>query len=212
MKKNIQHPTSNIQHPVGLSARASIGCSMLVVGCWLFLFFALPVCAQTNDLPTLAPAYAELPPTFLEQHKAIVIIGVFAFLVLAVFVVWKILHPQPAPVLPPGKIARDALARLRAQPEDGKLLSEASQILRRYVSEVFNFPGGEMTTAEFCASISQNEKIGTELSGAVASFLHECDVRKFSPASAAPPINAMNHALKIIDEAEQSACQVSSPR
>ena len=171
----------------------------------------LTIHAQTNDLPALVPAYGEIPPTFLEQHKAIVIIGVFAFLTLAAFGVWKIFNPKPAPVLPPEKIAREALARLQAQPEDGKLLSEVSQILRRYVGTVFGFPGGEMTTAEFCGAISRHEKIGTELSGAIASFLRECDVRKFSPANSATPVNAVQRALEIVARVEnethrQDAC------
>ena len=175
-----------------------------------FLFFissviGLPLCAQTNDLLTLVPAYGEIPPTFWEQHKAIVIIGIFAFLLLAALVVWKIFNPKPAPVLPPETIAREALARLRAQPEDGKLLSEVSQILRRYIGAVFGFPGGEMTTAEFCCAISRHEKTGTELSGTIASFLRECDVRKFSPVNSATPVNAVHRALELVKNIHQHA-------
>ena len=165
----------------------------------------LTVHAQTNDLLTLVPAYGEIPPTFWEQHKAIVIIGIFAFLLLAALVVWKIFNPKPAPVLPPETIAREALARLRAQPEDGKLLSEVSQILRRYIGAVFGFPGGEMTTAEFCGAISRHEKIGTELSGVMSSFLRECDVRKFSPVNSATPVNAVHRALELVKNIHQHA-------
>ena len=110
---------------------------------------------------------------------------------------------KPAPVLPPEKIAREALAKLQAQPEDGKLLSEVSQVLRRYVGAVFGFPGGEMTTAEFCSNISRNEKIGTELSGAIASFLRECDVRKFSPANSATPVNAVSRSVEFVSRIEK---------
>ena len=171
----------------------------------LFLAVAsdLTIHAQTNDLPTLIPAYGEIPPTFLEQHKAIVIIGVCAFLMLAALVAWKIFNPKPAPVLPPGKNARDALAKLQAQPEDGKLLSEVSQILRRYVGAVFGFPGGEMTTAEFCGAISRHEKTGTKLSGTIASFLRECDVLKFSPKNSETPVNAVPRALEFVARVEK---------
>ena len=167
--------------------------------------------ADTNALPALIPAYGEIPPTFWEQNGTIVIIDVVVFLAVAAAVVWKIFRPKPAPVLTPEKIARAALAKLQNQPEDGKLLSEVSQIVRRYVGAVFGFPGGEMTTAEFCAAISRHEKIGTELSGAIAGFLRECDVRKFSPANSATPINAVQRALEIVARVEnethrQDAC------
>ena len=167
--------------------------------------------ADTSALPALIPAYGEIPPTFWEQHKAILIIGIFAFLLLAALVVWKIFKPKPAPVLPPEAIALEALTKLQSQPEDGKLLSEVSQIVRRYAGAVFGFPGGEMTTAEFCGAILRHEKIGPELSGAIASFLRECDVRKFSPASSATQINAVQRALEFVariekDTRRQDAC------
>lgn len=180
-----------------------------------FLLLPFVATADTNALTALVPAYGEIAPTFLEQHKAIVIIGVLLAVALLSFVVWKIFNPKPAPVLPPEKIACDALARLQAQPEDGNVLSEVSQILRRYVGAAFNFPGGEMTTAEFCTNISQNEKIRTELASAISSFLRECDVRKFSPAGGAASVNAVNRALEIVARVEketlrQDACATTA--
>lgn len=215
---NIQHSTINIQHPVPSHAKPFIGWSVLAVGRWLFLypcFVSFSAFAQTNGLPMLVPAYAEIPPTFWERHQAIVIIGVLLAVALAALIAWKIFRPKPEPVLPPEQIARDALARLQAQPEDGKLLSDASQILRRYAGAVFDFPGGEMTTAEFCTSISQNQNIGTDLSGAISSFLRECDVRKFSPAGGTIPVNAVNRALEIVARIEkethrQDACATTA--
>ena len=167
--------------------------------------------ADTNALPALIPAYGEIPPTFWEQNGTVVIIDVIVFLAVAVAVAWEIFRPKPAPVLPPEKTAREALAKLQNQPEDGKLLSEVSQIVRRYVGAVFGFHGGEMTTAEFCAAISRHEKIGTELSGAIAGFLREYDVRKFSPANPVTPVNAVQRALEIVARVEnethrQNAC------
>jgi len=157
----------------------------------------------SNATPTLVPAYTELPPTFWEQHKTIVIIGVLLATALIVLLVWNVFRPKPAPILPPGKIARDALARLQAQPEDGNLLSEVSQILRGYVGAVFQMPGAELTTAEFCAALARNEKIDLQLGESVSSFLRECDVRKFSPAGGAAPVNAANRALEIVARIEQ---------
>ncbi len=156
--------------------------------------------ADSNTVPLLIPAYGEIPPTFWEQNGTIVIIDVIVFLAAAA--AWKIFRPKPALVLPPEKIACEALARLQAQPEDGKLLSEVSRILRRYIGAAFDFSGGEMTTAEFCASISQSKKIGPELAQTISDFLRECDVRKFSPANSAVPVNAVNRALEIIQQIE----------
>ena len=167
---------------------------------WLLPFVAA---ADTNALPALVPAYGEIAPTFLEQHKAIVIIGVLLAAALAALIVWKIFSPKPAPVLPPEKIARDALAKLQAQPEDGQLLSEVSQILRRYVGAVFHFSGGELTTAEFCSALARNEKINLQLGESVSNFLRECDVRKFSPAGGTASVNAVSRALKIVAQIEQ---------
>ena len=138
-------------------------------------------------------------------------IDVTVFLAVAAAVAWEIFRPKPAPVLPPEKTARAALTRLQAQPEDGELLSAVSQVLRRYIGTLFGFSGGEMTTAEFCTAISRHEKIGTELSGAIAGFLRECDVRKFSPANSATPVNAVQRALEIVARVEnethrQDAC------
>ena len=170
----------------------------------LFLPFAATA-ADTNALPALIPAYGEIPPTFWEQNRMVVIIDVIVFLAVVMAVAWEVFRPKPVLVLPPEKIAREALTKLQAQPEDGKLLSEVSQILRRYVGAVFGFPGGEMTTAEFCAAISGREKIGTELAGATASFLRECDVRKFSSANSATPVNAVNRALELVKNIHQQA-------
>ena len=62
------------------------------------------------------------------------------------------------------------------------VLSEASQILRRYVAAAFAWPPAELTTAEFSAALAGDEKIGPELARTLSNFLRECDERKFAPA------------------------------
>jgi hypothetical protein len=164
---------------------------------------AVAKAADTNALPALAPAYGEMPPTFWEQRGTLVIIGVFAFIILAMLVLWKLFQPKPAVILPPEVLARDALAKLIGRPEDGKLLSDVSQILRRYVIAAFELPTGELTTAEFCAALAGNEKIGAELVGSISSFLRECDDRKFSPTKSAP-LDAANRALELVALSEKT--------
>ena len=86
-------------------------------------------------------------------------------------------------------------------------MSEASQILRRYVITAFELPAAELTTTEFCAALAASERIGGELAAAVSSFLRECDERKFSPPPAAT-LNAATRALELISLAEQRLLSV----
>ena len=166
----------------------------------------MPLCAQssTNTLPALAPAYGELPPTFWELHQSTIIVAGFAFLAVAFLFLRVWLRPAAPVILPPEVLVRQTLAKLQPQPEDGRLLSEVSQCLRRYVSEAFNLPSHELTTAEFCSAIQTAPQIGAGLAGTIAGFLRECDVRKFSPANSAAPLDAVNRALELITLAEKA--------
>jgi Domain of unknown function (DUF4381) len=159
--------------------------------------------AETNELPALAPAYGEIPPTVWEQHGTPILIGGFVFIVLASLAFWKMLQPKTTLSLPPEVLAREALAKLQHQPEDGKLLSEVSQILRRYVVAAFELSLDEMTTVELCTALAANNKVGTELAQSISDFLRECDNRKFSPAVSVAPSNTANRALELISFAEK---------
>lgn len=149
-----------------------------------------------------------MPPTFWERHGTAVIAGGFLLLVLGGVVVWSILKRGPQPVLPPEIVAREALAKCLGRPEDGKVLSEISQVLRHYFGAVSEFPPGELTTTEFCRQLESREKIAPQLTRVISEFLRECDERKFSPAissglggAGAPPyqkINAAERALEFI--------------
>ena len=214
MERNIQHSTFNAQRPRCRPLRGFVECWAVNVECLMFLlliFSAMPLCAQTssNELPALAPSYPELPPTFLErqqdlvkQHGLATLVIASALTALVVGFVWQIFKPRQRPGPLPETIARHALAKLQNRPEDGMLLSEVSQILRRCVGIVYALPGGEMTTAEFCDAVARNEKINPEVSKAISSFLRECDVRKFSPANSAAQVNAVSRALEFITRLE----------
>lgn len=158
--------------------------------------------AGTNDLPALAPAYPELPPTFWQQHQTTLIVAGFTFLAVGLLFLKTMLRPESPTIPPPEAVARQALAKLQNEPEDGNVLSAASQILRRYISKTFKLPANEPTTAEFCAIIGTHPQIGAELAGAIAGFLHECDVRKFSLTYSATPIGAVQRALDFVARIE----------
>jgi hypothetical protein len=173
---------------------------------FLFSIFALPVvvvAADTNGLPALIPAYGELPPTFWEQHQAAFIVAGFAIIAIGFLFLRMWLRPKTPVILSPLVLARQTLAGLQGQPEDGKVLSEVSQCLRRYFSDNFNLPNQELTTAEFCAVIGSSPQIRAELAENISSFLRECDVRKFSPAKSAQPINAASRAFELVALAEK---------
>jgi hypothetical protein len=173
--------------------------------------------ASTNTLPALAPPYGEIPPTFWEQHGTMILVAGMAVIALAVLILWKIFRPKPPVKLSPEVVAREALTKLLRQSEDGKLLSNVSQILRRYVIAVFELPAAELTTTEFCAALAASEKIGMELSGFISNFLRACDERKFSTSPAAAPLNAATRALELVALTEnarhrQDACATKNER
>ena len=197
--------------------RRFTGCSLLDVGCWMFLLLsALPLCAQTatNELPALVPAYGEMPPTFWEQHGALVLVGSLALVALAAWGIWKLLQPKPPVIVPPEVVALKALTKLGAQPEDRRLLGEVSQILRGYIITAFELPAAELTTAEFCAALVDNKIIGGQLAESAAILLRSCDEQKFSSAPTTAPLTAVARALDFILVAETRRAEVgrASPR
>jgi hypothetical protein len=206
LEMNIPHPTSSIQHPV-------LACAGRLIGCWIilpFIFFGMSVSAQTstNALPALSPAYPEMPPTFWEQHEPAIIVVGFSLLAVAFLFLRVWLRPETPMILPPEVLTRGALTQLLRQPEDGKLLSKVSRILRRYVAAAFELPGGELTTAEFSAALAGSEKVGAELAQIISSFLRECDERKFSPDSSSAPLNAVNRALELVQQIEKRRAEL----
>jgi hypothetical protein len=158
------------------------------------------IAADTNALPSLLPAYPEMSPTFWEQYRVLVLVGGLACLVILSLGLWFLFKPKPPVVVSPAVVAREALKKLQQQPVDGVLLSEVSQILKRYVGAVLSFPASEMTTAEFLTTVAREEIIGSELASVIANFLHECDLRKFSPADSATSFSAVSHALELVSK------------
>jgi hypothetical protein len=183
----------------------------------MFLLFAVAtpcILAQTNTstnaLPALAPPLPELPPTFWEQYGVAIVMVAPVILALAAIVVWQTIKSKSQPVLPPEIVAREALARLQGRAEDGKNISEVSQILRRFISVVFQFPPAELTTAEFSAALAGNAKIGPELTQAISTFLRECDERKFSQAGSSAPLNITARALEMVQMVERASSRAET--
>jgi hypothetical protein len=207
MRRNIQHSTFNIQRR-RIARFALVGHWKLNVQCSMFPLAIIILAAtfslkgQTNALPALVPPYSELPPSFWEQHGSFIVFGGLGIVALAALGCWLFLRPGPKIIIPPEVQAREALEILGRQPEDGRVLSRVSQVVRNYFIAAFQLAPGELTTMEFCAVLAANQTIGAENIKSISDFLHECDTKKFSSSPAVVPLNAAGRALKLIACAE----------
>ncbi|HEX5399916.1 MAG TPA: hypothetical protein VFY06_12805 [Verrucomicrobiae bacterium] len=166
----------------------------------------------TNALPVLAPPYGEIPPPFWQQYGIMIWAGGAALFVVAGLILWKLLQPKPAVVLPPETVAREALTKLLHRPENGQVLSEVSQILRRYVGAVSGFCGGELTTSEFSTAMTANSNVSPQIATTLATFLHACDRDKYAAKNEAPPLNAVQRAVQFVEQIERQRAESKSPQ
>jgi len=166
------------------------------------------VCAQSTNLISeeilpLEPPLKEIPPTLWEQHAPILVVCAILLIGLVCVLLWYLLRPvSPVPV-PPEAQARKELTPLVPVTESGVVLSQVSQILRRYTCAAFELGTEEQTTTDFCATIQANDRIGAELAAALDDFMRTCDKRKFSPSEPMPPLGAAHRALSLVELAEQ---------
>jgi len=159
--------------------------------------------AAQEEIPQLAPPLPEIPPTPWEQFGWLVWLVLPFVVMTAAIIAAFLLRPRKPPVLSsPAAQARTTLTALQARPEDGAMLSQISQTLRRYLIATFWLHPGETTTAEFCAALARNERIGPELSATISEFLRRCDERKFSLAASPAAIGVVNRALELVEMAE----------
>ena len=170
---------------------------------WLSLVVGLAMNALgQQESPKLQPPLGEIPPTFWEQHGTTVMVLVPASMLLLAMGIWLLLRPKPVVLPPPEVQTRTALEALSQMPEDGKVISRASQLLRRYVQAVFQLPPGEPTTTEFCKLIADRNDIGEKLAKALADFLRQCDEQKFARMDSPTPIGAAARALELVGQGE----------
>ncbi len=162
----------------------------------------------TNEMPPLQPPYPELPPSLWEQY-GLWLLGLGGLLATLVgFVVWRWLSPKP-PVLVPIEIqTRQQLETLRRQNEDGRILSQVSRCLRRYVTIAFQLPTEELTTSEFCRAMTAQSAIDPDLARVLCDFLRRCDELKFAPAGNSPPFGAAEQALKLFEAGERRRAEL----
>jgi hypothetical protein len=174
----------------------------------------LGLAAETNsdsDVPTssLHPPRGEILPSFWEENGTLVILGGICLLAVIALCVWLFTRPKPPVIVPFAVVARKELEALRPQPENGLLLSRASQILRHYIGAVFGWPAGELTTAEFSHGLLSDPKVGPELAGEASKFLRACDIRKFAPLPPSTPDGVIAQAMRIIDLTESRLTELN---
>jgi hypothetical protein len=184
-----------------------------VIGFSATLFAPLSLYAATNserpdEILVLSPPHAELAPTFWEQYGGWAFLAAVVLLALASIVAWRWLRPKSPVVLPIELQARQELAALRQRSEDGRMVSQVSRVMRRYVVTAFELPPDELTTSEFCRALGGDQKIGPELAAAVGEFLRRCDEVKFAPSSSPRQMGAAIRALELIELGEARRAQL----
>ena len=189
--------------------------SWLLYGCAFAFCAALSTSrgfSQTNApdvIPPLHPPRPEIPPGFWEQNGAWLIYCGCALVLGVLVVVYFLTRPRPPIQAAAESTARKSLAALKGRAEDGAVLSEVSQILRRYFLSAFGIPGGELNTTEFVRAVD-NPQVGPELSAALGEFLRRCDERKFAPAPAGPELKAVARGAELVTMGESRRAQLQA--
>jgi hypothetical protein len=198
-------PCAAMKQAFGLQCGVVWIWGLLVAGS---LFVGSSLYAQNTNgdpnepIPQLRPPHGEIPPTFWEQYAGWVCAGGVVLTAVAGLAVWFACRPRPEVIPPPREVARRELEPLRAQAEDGALLSRVSQVLRQYIVAAFELEPGELTTTEFCLTIAGNPRISPKLATEISDFLRRCDERKFSPDAQGPPLDAVATALRFVESSE----------
>jgi len=206
---NSRASTANLKFSIFPGTGRVIVCALLALICWQFPLPRVFAQNDTNVLPALAPAYPEIPPTFWQKQREIAKEHSIATSIIVSFLsafvttlLWPILKPKPVPPPPPETVAREALAKLVGREEDGNVLSEVSQILRRYIAATLGLPEGERTTTEFYGVLAQAKDVDLALGKELGQFLRECDARKFAVAKPTDSLHAVARALEFVKRFE----------
>lgn len=173
--------------------------------------FALVTNETSAEITPLRPPRPELPPSFLEQHALTIGVASFLGLLLLAILIWFALRPRTIAETPPDQAARRELQSLQAHPQDPQLLTRVSHVVRRYLSRAFGLPEQELTTAEFCRALHEQERAGPALAEHAARVLQYWDEQKFSPNPPATQNDPVTEAGFIVDEGEARLVELNRP-
>jgi hypothetical protein len=173
--------------------------------------FALSTNYVPGKIPDLRPPQGPLPPTYWEQHGSVIILGALAALVALAVLIWLVRRPKPVVTVSPGVAARQALAALRGQPEDGPRAAAASQHLRSCVQAALQLPPGERTPEELLASVRGDARVSSDLVSRLGALLQECDARAFAPVPPPGQPALVERALGVVAQFEAAGAPVAAP-
>src|SRR6185436_11731470 len=155
---------------------------------------------EAGDDFKLRPPRGEIPASFWEQNRKWLVPMGIAGALAAGLLVWYFSRPKLAAEVPPEVRARKELDALTNQGGDREVLSRTSQVLKRYLAEVFGLPKEEMTTAEFCKVFNAGMEPGEALSKNVCDFLRRSDQMKFAPGPV--PASTVPEARRLLEQTE----------
>ena len=155
-----------------------------------------------DQIPQLKPPHGEIPPGFWEQYGVWVIVATLIFVYLVTWGIWLVMRKRKPMNTPPEVEAKEALAAIHGQPEDGETLAEISRIVKIYFVRAFNLPPQEHTTAEITVLACESQQIGPELGQKLGVYLTELDRRKFATGIQIAGRTALEQAEELIQASE----------
>ena len=161
----------------------------------------LPFCLLNVCFPPSAFCLSASPPTpdirGIVPPQPFYVGGSFWWLMVAAlcllvagFVLWKILRPGRKPPVPPpnpGEVATRRLRELEARMEsmDARTFGgPVCDVLRAYIGGEFGLAAERQTSPEFLASITGNRAFSLREHHVLAEFLDACDLLKFARTDA----------------------------
>lgn len=171
---------------------------------------ATPAGAPPADVDPFPGMEKKLPPTDVPWPDwAWWIIGAIALVLLALLVwliVWAVRRKMAVTPLTPRAIAQQALQALRSrvQTEDAYGFAVAvSDVLRTFISAQFSLRATSQTSPEFLAEISGTARFSEADRSLLATFLEQCDLRKFARVEASDNEALLNSASAFVESASQ---------
>jgi len=171
---------------------------------------APPAGAPPGDVDPFPGMEKKLPPTEVPWPDwAWWVIGAVALVLLALLIwliIWLVRRKMTTVPLTPRAIAQRALDALRAnvQAQDAYAFAvSVSDVLRTFISAQFSLRATSQTSPEFLAEISGTTRFTEADRALLATFLEQCDLRKFARVEASDNEALLNSASAFVESASQ---------
>lgn len=162
--------------------------------------FLAALTAAPEKIPELKPPRGMIPPTLWEVHGWTLIALALALSALIALMIRRWRQPKPLAPISPSEIARRELAALRNISDGSRMITEAPQVLRRFLVAKFGLAGPGLTAREIAAHLPASLTLAAELQ----QFLEACEVANFAPQTAAPPAEiALGEVERLVHAVEE---------